>query len=81
LRMREDACVKYPVFACICPQQTWLSGKTTSCPSLSRMATVACGACGNIESAMQVAKSAMRTDGPFVDVIGRCWPPLAQASP
>src|SRR5262245_38890443 len=46
---------------CIWPQQVWPGGNTTSCPSRSSSCTVAFAACGNMVSARQVTKSAMRT--------------------
>src|SRR3954452_2664228 len=50
---------------CICPQQVWASGNTTSCPSRSSSATVAFPTAGNIASARHVTNSATRMSPPF----------------
>src|SRR3954449_5253897 len=46
---------------CICPQQLWPGGTTTSCPSRSRSVAVARATCGVRVSTRQVANSAIFT--------------------
>src|SRR4051794_35013314 len=59
-RTTGSASLRYPVFTCICPQQTCAGGKTTSCPSRSSSETVAFATSGKRASPRQVAIKAMR---------------------
>src|SRR3954447_20134326 len=54
---------RYPVLTCICPQQAWVGGTTTSCPSRSSSAAVAEATEGVMVSTGQVAKSATLIGG------------------